>query len=287
MVRVALALTALAVFVAPAPAAQGALRVETIPPSPGAQALYQSWTDQAARNVPLHDGTLKVHLTDCHGRTLACVEEGQDGEDVVRIPDLSYLFAGEGYRERDREQVRALWLHELAHVVDARTTGPRAYRASFRWAMGYPAADFSLLDPQSDAYGWSVSEPLADGRRVRIWEHFADAWGWCARDPDRRPASAAADSGHGFAPTDEQYRRACWAVSQMRFTGEAGSARERSSGPSLGRGGSAAPITERQLRYRERRHEHYHRRSQRPDRERRRLAAKWHRLVAEARSARA
>lgn len=45
------------------------------------------------------------------------------------------------------------------------------------------------------------------------------------------------------------------------------------------------PVSERQMRYRERRHAHYHRASRHP--ERRRLATKWHRLAAKARAARA
>lgn len=201
-----------AVALVPAPAQAIVIHA---PQNYEAQALYQQWADDASVNVPVPATSLRVRLTEClkddgsgvkDGK--ACVHYGRWGQ-IMDFPDMTWTTnaAYANYAGLAPLSARMLFLHELGHVADVQP-GPRTQRNAFMGLFGFRRAP--LLSP------WDVAN--LPGGVAQPHEWFADAYSLCAIWPhEYPPADALSLVSYDYAPTPEQYERACRIVRALRF----------------------------------------------------------------------
>ena len=96
------------------------------------------------------------------------------------------------YSDRDRLTTRLTFLHEIGHVFDLATPGPKGYRRAFMRAMGKRWSGW-----------WSAS-----------YEQFAMGYAFCAMYPHYDDAAFARSVwwGYNYNPTREHYERVCFAI---------------------------------------------------------------------------
>jgi hypothetical protein len=160
--------------------------------------MFQSWVDAAAPLVPVPNIPVEVIQQPCppaiaRGATW-CMDPKSFPTRVWTGTNSAYLWELAGlYSDRDRLTTRLTFLHEIGHVFDLATPGPKGYRRAFIRAMG----------TRWSGWRWSAS-----------YEQFAMAYAFCAMYPHYDDAAFARSVwwGYNYNPTREQYERVCFAI---------------------------------------------------------------------------
>jgi hypothetical protein len=154
-----------------------------------AATLYQGWLDSSALPVPVDP--ISVTLRNCRPNIQACMENGG-----ITFPDIAYLADTAVYGPAEVERQRALFMHEVGHVLDQRLAGRGGYRREFRRILGRRKV------VAMRGYWWSAGF-IPDS------ETFADAYAMCATSPHTMPRDHVYTGYGTYRPSDRQHARIC------------------------------------------------------------------------------
>lgn len=197
-----------------------------VPENRETERVYRAWLAEGAVNAPQPNVAVRMRLRGCTNPgeverpTRACVHYGRWGQ-LMDFPDAGYLAdpAAAEYVGDLPLKAKLLLLHEAGHVADLQPYLARRWRPAFLGLLGarraIPAP--SKGEPGVRVGAWFLAK-LPDGSVVTPAEWFAEAYADCAVWPyEYPPSDLISPGGYGYAPTPDQYKKACRIVRAMEF----------------------------------------------------------------------